>query len=194
MQTLQAAALASIFAAVPAQASTWELDASHSEVGFKVRHMMVSWTKGRFEGVTGKLELNEKELGASRISVSIDSKSVNTSLKDRDDHLRSADFFDVEKHPEITFRSKSVEVRDGRLKLTGDLTVRGVTRTVVLDADPLSKPMKDPWGGTRIGTRATTTIKRKDFGLTWNKGLELGGVLVGEEVEIALEVEFTRKA
>lgn len=194
MQVVPAAALAVSLAAAPALAATWELDPAHSEVGFRVRHMAVSWTRGRFDAVSGKLELDEKDLSKSKAEVAIETKSVNTSVKDRDDHLRSADFFDVEKFPKMTFVSKKFEQRGDKLTIEGELTLHGVTKTVKLEGEALSKPAKDPWGNLRIGTRATAKLSRKDFGLTWNKALELGGVLVGDDVEIALEVEFTRKA
>lgn len=175
-------------------ASTWSIDPEHSNVGFKVRHLMVSNVKGIFDKHTGTVEINDKDITKSRVEVSIDTNSINTNVQKRDAHLRSADFFDVAKYPAMTFVSKKVaKAGKDRLKITGDLTLHGVTRQVVLDVEPISKESKDPWGNIRRGTAATTKIDRKDFGLTWNKGLETGGVLVGEEITITLEIEMIRK-
>jgi len=175
-------------------ASTWTIDPEHSNVGFKVRHLMVSNVKGNFDKNTGTVEINDKDITKSRVEVSIDTNSINTNVQKRDEHLRSADFFDVAKYPTMTFVSKKVaKAGKGNLKITGDLTLHGVTRQVVLDVEPISKESKDPWGNIRRGTAATTKIDRKDFGLTWNKGLETGGVLVGDEITITLEIEMIRK-
>lgn len=175
-------------------ASTWTIDPEHSNVGFKVRHLMVSNVKGNFDKHTGTVEISDKDITKSTVEVSIDTNSINTNVQKRDEHLRSADFFDVAKYPSMTFVSKKVaEAGKGKLKITGDLTLHGVTRQVVLDVEPISKESKDPWGNIRRGTAATTKIDRKDFGLTWNKGLETGGVLVGDEITITLEIEMIRK-
>jgi polyisoprenoid-binding protein YceI len=177
-----------------ASASTWNIDPDHSNVGFKVKHLMVSNVKGNFDKHTGTVEINDKDITKSRVEVSIDTASINTNVQKRDEHLRSADFFDVAKYPTMTFVSKKVaKAGKNRLKVTGDLTLHGVTRQVVLDVEPLSKESKDPWGNIRRGTTASTRIDRKDFGLTWNKGLETGGVLVGDDVLITLEIEMIRK-
>lgn len=188
------AAIIALALPLVASASTWTIDPDHSNVGFKVKHLMVSNVKGNFDKHSGTVDLNDKDITRSKVEVSIDTASINTNVAKRDEHLRSADFFDVAKYPTMTFVSKKV-ARAGkdRLKVTGDLTLHGVTRQVVLDVDPLSKESKDPWGNIRRGTTATTRIDRKDFGLTWNKGLETGGVLVGEEVLITLEIEIIRK-
>lgn len=175
-------------------ASTWTIDPDHSNIGFKVKHLMVSNVKGSFDKHTGTIEINDKDITKSKVEVSIDTNSINTNVQKRDEHLRSADFFDVAKYPTMTFVSKKVaKAGKDRLKVTGDLTLHGVTRQVVLDVDPLSKESKDPWGNIRRGTTATTKIDRKDFGLTWNKALETGGVLVGEEITINLEIEMIKK-
>ena len=175
-------------------ATTWTIDPDHSNVGFKVRHLMVSNVKGNFEKHTGVVEINDKDITKSKVEVSIDTNSINTNVQKRDEHLRSADFFDVAKYPTMTFVSKKVaKAGKDRLNITGDLTLHGVTRQVVLDVEPISKESKDPWGNIRRGTAATTKIDRKDFGLTWNKGLETGGVLVGDEITITLEIEMIRK-
>ena len=175
-------------------ATTWTIDPDHSNVGFKVRHLMVSNVKGNFDKHTATVEINDKDITKSKVEVSIDTNSINTNVQKRDEHLRSADFFDVAKYPTMTFVSKKVaKAAKDRLKVTGDLTLHGVTRQVVLDVDAISKESKDPWGNIRRGTTATTKIDRKDFGLTWNKGLETGGVLVGDEITITLEIEMIRK-
>jgi len=188
------AAIIALALPLVASASTWTIDPDHSNVGFKVKHLMVSNVKGSFDKHSGTVDLNDKDITRSKVEVSIDTASINTNVAKRDEHLRSADFFDAAKYPTMTFVSKKV-ARAGkdRLKVTGDLTLHGVTRQVVLDVEPLSKESKDPWGNIRRGTTATTRIDRKDFGLTWNKGLETGGVLVGEEVLITLEIEMIRK-
>ncbi len=175
-------------------ASTWTIDPDHSNVGFKVKHLMVSNVKGSFDKHTGTVEINDKDITKSKVEVSIDTNSINTNVQKRDEHLRSADFFDVAKYPKMTFVSKKVaKAGNNKLKVTGDLTLHGVTKQVVLDVAQLSKESKDPWGNIRRGTTATTKIDRKDFGLTWNKALETGGVLVGEEVTITLEIEMIKK-
>ena len=175
-------------------ASTWTIDPDHSNIGFKVKHLMVSNVKGSFDKHTGMVEINDQDITKSKVEVSIDTSSINTNVQKRDEHLRSADFFDVAKHPTMTFVSKKVaKAGKDRLKVTGDLTLHGVTKQVVLDVAPLSRESKDPWGNIRRGTTATTKIDRKDFGLTWNKGLETGGVLVGDEVTITLEIEMIKK-
>src|SRR5512137_1180665 len=174
-------------------ATTWTIDPDHSNVGFKVRHLMVSNVKGSFEKHTGTVEIDDKDITKSKVEVSIDTNSINTNVQKRDEHLRSADFFDVAKYPTMTFVSKKV-AKSGKdkLKVTGDLTLHGVTREVVLDVEPLAKESKDPWGNMRRGTTASTRINRKDFGLVWNKALETGGVAVGEEVLITLEIEMIK--
>jgi polyisoprenoid-binding protein YceI len=178
---------------VIASAATWTIDPDHSNVGFKVRHLMVSNVKGSFDKYTGTVDINDKDITKSKVDVSIDTSSINTNQQKRDEHLRSADFFDVAKFPTMTFVSKKV-ARAGKdkLKVTGDLTLHGVTREVILDVEPLSKESKDLYGNLRRGTTATTKINRKDFGLVWNKALETGGVAVGDEVTITLEIEMIK--
>lgn len=174
-------------------ATTWNIDPEHSNVGFKVKHLMVSNVKGSFDKYTGVVEINDKDITKSKVDVSIDTNSINTNVQKRDEHLRSADFFDVAKFPAMTFTSKKVaKAGKDRLKVTGDLTLHGITRSVVLDVEGPSKEIKDPWGNIRKGATATTKINRKDFGLTWNKALETGGVVVGDEVTITLEIEMIK--
>ena len=173
--------------------TTWNIDAVHSTAQFKVKHLMISNVKGEFTSITGKLELNEADITKSRVEASINASTINTREVQRDAHLKSADFLDVDKFPVLTFKSTRIS-KEGRVELAveGDLTIHGETRKVVFDVEGLSAPMKDPWGGTRIGLSATTRINRKDFGLTWNATLETGGIVVGEEVTITLDVEFIK--
>lgn len=174
-------------------ASTWNIDPDHSSVGFKVKHLMVSNVKGNFGKYTGVVEIDDKDITKSRVTVTIDTNSINTNVQKRDEHLRSADFFDVSRYPTMSFVSKKVtKAGNGALKVTGDLTIHGITKEVTLDVEPISKESKDPWGNIRRGTSATTKINRKDFGLTWNKALETGGVLVGDEITISLEIEMIK--
>ena len=174
-------------------ASTWNIDPVHTAAEFKVKHMMVSNVKGHFTGVKGVLRLDETELTNSRVEASIDAASINTRDPQRDTHLKSADFFDVEKFPTLTFKSTRItRVNDGELAVAGDLTIHGVTRNVAFTVEGPTPPAKDPWGNTRIGLSAVTKISRKDFGLTWNAALETGGILVGDEVTITLDVQFVK--
>ena len=176
-----------------ASAATWNIDPDHSNVGFTVKHLMVSNVRGNFQKHTGVVDINDKDITKSKVEVTIDTASISTGVQKRDDHLKSADFFEVAKYPAMTFASKMVaKAGKDKLKVTGDLTLHGITKEVVLNVAPLSKESKDPWGNIRRGTTATTTINRKDFGLTWNKALETGGVLVGEEITITLEVEMIK--
>jgi polyisoprenoid-binding protein YceI len=170
--------------------STWNIDPAHTVAEFKVRHMMITNVKGHFTGVTGVLTLDEQDITKSQVEASIDAASINTREADRDTHLKSADFLDVEKFPKLTFTSTRVtRTGDGELQVEGDLTIHGVTRKVTFAVEGPTPPGKDPWGNTRIGWTATTKINRKDFGLTWNAALETGGILVGDEVTITFDVE-----
>ena len=173
--------------------TTWNIDPAHSNAEFKVRHMMISNVKGEFKGVTGTLKLNSADLTESGVEVSLDAATVNTGDAQRDAHLKSTDFFDVEKFPTLTFKSNRVSKnKDGVLSVAGDLTIHGVTRNVVFEVEGPSAPMKDPWGNTRIGLSATTRVNRKDFGLNWNAALETGGILVGDDVTITLDIQFIK--
>jgi len=176
-------------------AGTWELDPAHTSVQFKVRHMMVSNVRGDFEKVSGDITYDEDDISRSSANITIDANSINTRVAKRDKHLKSQDFLDAEKYPLLVFRSKRVErAGEGKLKVTGDLTIRGVTREVVLDVEGPTPPVKDLQGKMRVGGTASTTINRKDFGLTWNKAIETGGVVVGNEVEITIDIELVREA
>jgi len=173
--------------------TTWNIDPSHSVAEFKVKHMMISNVKGQFAKVSGALTLDESELANSHVEATIDAASIETRDAQRDTHLKSADFFDVEKFPTLSFQSTRVSrLRDKELAVEGDLNIRGVTRKVVFSVEGPTPPTKDPWGNTRVAVSATTKINRKDFGLTWNAALETGGILVGDEVTITLDVEFVK--
>jgi polyisoprenoid-binding protein YceI len=172
----------------------WDFDLVHSSIGFWVRHMMVSKVHGRFARWGGKLEFDEEAPSTSRVELEIEAASIDTQEPQRDAHLRSADFLDAEKFPTLSFESTSVQpAGEGKLRVRGELTIRGVTRPVVLEVE-YSGRVADPWGGERAGFSARTTLNRKDFGLVWNQVLEAGQLLVGEKVEIAIEVELVRKA
>jgi polyisoprenoid-binding protein YceI len=171
--------------------TTWNIDPAHSVAEFKVKHMMVTNVKGQFTAVTGALVLDEADVTRSRVEATIDAASLTTREPQRDAHLRSADFFDVEKFPTLSFRSTRVSrSANGEITMVGDLTIHGVTREVVFTVEGPSAPHKDPWGNIKAGASATTAISRKDYGLTWNAALETGGILVGDEVTITLDVEF----
>ncbi len=173
----------------PAVRRTWVIDASHSEAQFTVRHMVFAKVRGHFTKVSGTIELDQEDVSRSSVDVTIDAASIGTREPQRDAHLRSADFLDVEKFPAITFKSRSVTPHGGgRLTVVGDLTIHGVTREVTLEATEGGRG-KDPWGNERVGFSATTRIDRRDFGLHWNQALETGGFLVGHDVDIDLEVE-----
>jgi len=170
------------------------IDPVHSTAQFKVKHMMISNVKGEFRDITGKLELSETDITKSRVEASVDASTINTREVQRDAHLKSADFLDVEKFPGLTFKSTRVsKVTVDELAVEGDLSIHGVTRNVVFQVEGPSAPIKDPWGNTRLGISATTRINRKDFGLVWNSTLETGGILVGDEVTITVDVEFVKE-
>jgi polyisoprenoid-binding protein YceI len=171
--------------------STWTIDPAHSVAEFKVKHMMISNVKGQFSGVSGTLSLDAKDITRSSVTATIDATSINTRESQRDAHLKSADFFDVEKFPTLEFKSTRVTPSgDHELKVEGELTIHGVAKAVTFAVEGPSEPGKDPWGKQRIGLTATTKINRKDYGLTWNAALETGGILVGEEVTITLDVQL----
>ena len=181
-------------AAAPGTVTTWNLDPVHSSAEFKVKHMMISNVKGKFSGLSGVLKLDETDYTHSTVEASIPVSSVNTGDEKRDGHLQSADFFDAEKFPAMTFKSTNIDSTGGAdYEVTGDLTIHGVTKSIVLKVEDVSQPSKDPWGNHRLGLSGSTKINRKDFGLTYNSALETGGVLVGEEVTITLDVQFAKQ-
>jgi polyisoprenoid-binding protein YceI len=197
MQTRQfiGAAAVALCLAVPAAhaAQEFTLDPGHSSVGFKVGHMMVSTVRGAFQAFEGTVHFDPKNAANSRVDVTIDTASLTTHNEKRDNHLKSPDFFDVENFPTITFKSTRVEKKGDQWIVTGDLTIRDVTKSVELPFT-LGGPAKNPWGNQVIGIQATTRINRTDFGLNWNKALEAGGVLADETVEIEISAEATRAA
>ena len=173
---------------------SWQIDTAHSQIQFTVRHLMISKVRGSFEKFSGTVTLDESAPANTTVDVQIETGSVNTREPQRDGHLRSPDFFNSEAFPLMTFKSKRVDVVDGHhAKLIGDLTIRDVTREVTLDVEYLGQA-KSPWGTTSAGFTAATKINRKDWNLTWNQALETGGVLVGEEVEISIELELVKQA
>ena len=174
-------------------AENWKIDPAHTSVEFKIKHLMISWVKGTFTDVQGAVIFDEAEPEKAAVNIQIATASVDTGNKKRDDHLRSPDFFDLASYPVMSFVSKEVTVANGiPTQINGELTLHGKTRAVTLDVEEFSPTITDPWGNTRRGASASTTINRKDFGLTWNKALEAGGVVVGEEVRISLEVELIK--
>jgi polyisoprenoid-binding protein YceI len=175
-----------------AAAKRWQIDASHSSVGFSVRHMMITNVKGQFEKLEGEVTYDPTRPEAASVRASIDVASISTREEKRDAHLRSADFFDVEQFPTIEFQSRGTTRKGSSLEVAGDLSIHGTTRAVVLTVSDLTEEHVDPWGNLRIGASATTKVKRSDFGMQWNSALEAGGVLVGDEVTIQIEVSLVR--
>ena len=172
-------------APIAAQPTVWQIDAAHSSAEFAVKHLMISTVKGRFAGVSGTITTGDEP----SVTAEIDAATIDTREPRRDAHLRSADFFDVERFPVLTFQGRRVEsVRDGQFRLVGDLTMHGVTKEIALDVTEEGQAT-DPWGGARAAFSATTTLDRRDYGLTWNQALEAGSVLVGNEVKITLDIQ-----
>lgn len=170
--------------------TTWAVDPTHAEVAFAVKHLMIATVRGRFGALSGTVTIDEAQPSNSKVDVTVDVTSIDTRQEMRDNHLRSADFLDVENHPTMHFVSKRVEGDiNGKFKVAGDLTIRGTTREITLDVVNEGRVL-DPWGGTRIGITATGKLNRSDYGLTWNVALEAGGVTVGEEVKISIEAEL----
>jgi len=174
--------------------TVWEIDPAHSSVQFSVRHMMVSNVRGEFRKVSGTVRGDETDPTKAQVEATIDTTSIDTRNEKRDSHLKSADFLDTEKFPTMTFKSKKIEkTGDRRYKVTGDLTLHGTTREVVLDVEGPTAPMKDPRGNLRAGAEATAKINRQDFGITWSKALDGGGVMVGDDIDVTIDVEGTKK-
>ncbi|NGF55374.1 YceI family protein [Parapedobacter sp. SGR-10] len=173
--------------------SIWAIDPTHSEIGFKVKHMMFTNVSGKFNAFEATIENEDDQFDTSVVSFSAEVNSVDTNNADRDNHLRSADFFDVEQFPKISFKSTEIKkINEGQFKVSGDLTIKDVTQNVTLDAE-YSGLMKDPWGNTKAGVSLNGKINRKEFGLTWNAALETGGVLVGEDIKLAAEVQLIKQ-
>lgn len=180
-------------AATQPAVSTWSIDPVHSVAEFKVKHMMISNVKGQFTGVGGALTLDEADITKSRVEATIDAATITTRDVGRDAHLQSAEFLDVAKFPKLEFRSTAVKsTGEGLLEIDGKLTIHGVTRDATFRVEGPTPPAQDPWGHTRIGLSAETKISRKDYGLIWNTTLETGGVLVGDEVSITLDIQFVK--
>jgi len=187
-------ALLVFFIPVFTYAATWQMDPDHSSFQFKIRHLTVSNVKGDFSKSRGVVMIDDQNITHLKVEVFIDAASINTGHAQRDEHLRGPDFFEVTKYPTITFVSKKViKTEPNRLKVVGDLTIHGVTREITVDVEGPTPEVKDPWGNFRRGATATAKINRRDFGLTWNKVLDSGGLVVGDEVNIYVEVELVRK-
>ena len=179
-------------AAAPSQ---WQIDSQHASAQFAVKHLMISTVRGEFHGVTGTVNWDDKDITKSTIDVTIDTTTVDTREPKRDAHLKSPDFFDVAKYPAMTFKSKKIEqVATGKLKVTGDLTIHGVTKEVVLDVDGPTASIKDPWGNTRVALNATASVNRQDFGVKWNANMDGGGVVVSDNVNITIDAELVKQA
>ena len=182
---------------LPAGAATseWKIDPQHTSAQFSVRHMAISTVRGAFSKVTGAILLDDSDITKSTVDVTIDVSTVDTREPDRDKDLRSDKFFDVAHYPSISFKSKRVQqVSTGKLKVTGDLTIHGTTKEVVLDVEGPTPPVKDPWGNVRVAVTATTKVNRQDFGVKWNATLDNGGVVVGDDVNITIDVEMIKQA
>jgi polyisoprenoid-binding protein YceI len=195
VRAISIAALAATLS-LPADAatSTWQIDPNHSAAQFAVRHLAISTVRGAFTKVNGTIQLDDKDLSKSSVEVTIDADSVDTRVPNRDKDLRSDHFFDVQKYPTITFKSTKVDqVEPGKLKVTGDLTIHGVTKPVVLDVEGPTAAVKDPWGNQRAAANATTKINRQDYGVKWNATMDGGGVVVGDDVAITIDVEMVQK-
>lgn len=187
-------AVALAIVSAPAAADEWVIDKAHSGAFFSVKHMMVTNVRGEFGSLSGTVEYDGKDVKSVKVEATIDAASINTREPKRDEHLRSADFFDVENHPTITFRSKSAApAGEAKFKVVGDLTMRGVTKEVTLEVEGPTAPIQDSRGNTKIGATATTTLNRKDFGVSWNRVLDAGGVVVGDEVKVTIELALAKK-
>jgi polyisoprenoid-binding protein YceI len=186
-----AATLALPVAAAPAQ---WVIDSQHASAQFAVKHLMISTVRGEFHGVNGTIQWDDKDITKSTVDVTIDATTVDTREPQRDAHLKSQDFFDVAKYPTMTFKSRKIEQAGaGKLKVTGDLTIHGITREVTLDVEGPTPPIKDPWGNARVALNATATVNRQDFGVKWNSNMDGGGVVVGDSVQITIDAEMVKK-
>jgi polyisoprenoid-binding protein YceI len=172
--------------------TTWKIDPAHSSAQFVVRHMMITNVRGGFSGVQGTVVYDPADLNASSVDVTIDKNTLSTGDTNRDTHVKSGDFLDVEKYPTMTFKSKKITKDGDGLKVVGDLTLHGVTKEVGLNVDGPTEEQKDPWGNTRVGASATTKIKRSDFGLTWNAALETGGIMLGDDLKLEFDVSLIK--
>jgi polyisoprenoid-binding protein YceI len=193
MRRFVVSAVAIVVAGFPcfASASTWQIDSAHTGAQFAVRHLMVSTVRGTLGKVTGVVTFDEGDPSKSSVEASIDATTIDTREPKRDAQLKGPDFFDVAKYPTITFKSKKVtKVSDAKFQVTGDLTLHGVTKEVTLDAEGLPKPFKDPMGNLKLGGVVTAKLNRKDFGIEWNKSMDGGGVIVGDTVDVTIDIEL----
>ena len=191
---LAAALVAALAVPSPAATATWQIDPAHTAAGFSVRHMMIATVRGQFKGVTGTVLWDDQDINNSTVDVTIDANTVDTGEPKRDADLKSANFFDVKNYPTITFKSTKIEkISAGKMKVTGNLTIHGVTKQVVLDVEGPSGAVKDPWGNTRVALNATTTVNRLDYGVKWNAKMDSGGMVVGDDVNINIDLEMTKK-
>jgi len=189
-----AALAATLSLPATAASSTWQIDPNHSAAQFAVRHLAISTVRGAFTKVNGTIQFDDKDISKSSVEVTIDADSVDTRVPNRDKDLRSDHFFDVQKYPTITFKSTKVEqVEPGKLKVTGDLTIHGVTKPVVLDVEGPTAAVKDPWGNQRAAANASTKINRQDYGVKWNATMDGGGLVVGDDVAITIDLEMVQK-
>jgi polyisoprenoid-binding protein YceI len=189
-------AAATLLCSLPgiAATSTWKIDPAHTSAQFAVKHLMISTVRGAFSKVNGTVTVDDQDISKSVVDVTIDVSTVDTREPSRDKDLRSEKFFDVEHFPTMTFKSKKVErVSSGKLKVTGDLTIRGVTKEVVLDIDGPTAPVTDPWGNQRAAVSATTKVNRLDYGVKWNATMDGGGVVVSDQVDITIDAEMTKQ-
>jgi len=191
---LAATLVAALAVPSPAATATWQIDPAHTAAGFSVRHMMIATVRGQFKGVTGTVLWDDQDINNSTVDVTIDANTVDTGEPKRDADLKSANFFDVKNYPTITFKSTKIEkISAGKMKVTGNLTIHGVTKQVVLDVEGPSGAVKDPWGNTRVALNATTTVNRMDYGVKWNAKMDGGGVVVGDDVNINIDLEMIKK-
>jgi polyisoprenoid-binding protein YceI len=192
--TLSTALAAAMAFSATAATTTWQIDPAHTAASFAVKHLMISTVRGEFKGVTGTVNWDEQDITKSTVDVTIDANTVNTAEPQRDADLKSDKFFDVAKYPTITFKSKKIEqVSVGKLKVTGDLTIHGITKEAVLAVEGPSASVKDPWGNTRVAISATTKVNRQDYGVKWNANIDGGGVVVGDDVNITIDMEMIKK-
>jgi len=192
--TLAAAIAATLAVSSLAATTTWQIDPAHTAAGFSVKHMMIATVRGQFKGVTGTVNWNDQDISNSVVDVTIDANTVDTGEPKRDADLKSANFFDVAHYPTITFKSTKIErISAAKMKVAGNLTIRGITKPVVLDVEGPSGAVKDPWGNTRVALNATTTVNRMDYGVKWNAKMDGGGIVVGDDVNINIDLEMIKK-
>ncbi len=191
---LAATLVAALAVPAPAATTTWQIDPAHTAAGFSVKHMMIATVRGQFKGIAGTVIWDDQDINKSTVDVTIDANTIDTGEPKRDADLKSANFFDVAHYPTITFKSTKIEkISAGKMKVTGNLAIHGVTKQVVLDVEGPSGAIKDPWGKTRVALNATTTVNRMDYGVKWNANLDGGGVVVGDNVNISIDLEMTKQ-